>query len=168
MKRGFRVRNNSSPGNLPFFEKFDPTRRYEMNPGLKRSHGTVMGLALIGATILLGGCASEGLKPDNSLARAKMMVDQADRAGTRNYDAVDLIAAQTKFKEARKKMKMGDYKSARYLADEARVDAELALAKTQTAKTKEAETQLDKSLQSLQNEIDNKENSSGEPVGMPN
>ena len=143
-----------------------------MNQGLKRSHGTVMGLALIGATILLGGCASEGLKPDKSLARAKMMVDQADRAGTRNYDAVDLIAAQTKIKDAQKKMKMGDYKSARYLANEARVAAELALAKGQTARRKEAETQLEKSLQSLQNEIDNKENSSGsssgEPVGMPN
>lgn len=144
-----------------------------MNSGLKRSPGAIMGLALLGATMIVGGCASAGPSPDNSLARAKMMVSQADRAGTRNYDAFDLIAAQTKLKEAKKKMKQGDFKSARYLANEARVDAELALAKTQTAKTKEAETQLDKSLQSLQNEIDNNQenpsgSSSGEPAGMPN
>ncbi|MDA8027824.1 MAG: DUF4398 domain-containing protein [Nitrospiraceae bacterium] len=143
-----------------------------MNPGLKRAPGTLMGLALAGATIVLGGCASGGPNPDNSIIRAKMMVEQADRAGTRNYDAFDLIAAQTKLKEAQEKMKQGDYKSSRHLANEARVDAELALAKTQTAKTKEAETQLNKSLQSLQNEINNKENpsgsSSGEPFGMPN
>ena len=136
-----------------------------MNPGLKCTPGTLMGLALVGATIVLGGCASGGPNPDNSIVRARMMVRQADREGTRNYDAVDLIAAQTKLKEAQEKMKQGDYRSSRYLANEARVDAELALAKTQTAKTKEAETQLNKSLQSLQNEINNKENPSGSSSG---
>ena len=54
-----------------------------------------------------------------------------------------------------KEMKEGDYKEARYLADEAKVDAQLALAKTLKAKTKEAETQLMQSMHSLKHEINN-------------
>lgn len=49
--------------------------------------------------------------------------------------------------------KEGNFRKARYLAKEAGVDAELATAKTQTAKAKEAEEQLKKSSQVLEKEI---------------
>ena len=55
-------------------------------------------------------------------------------------------------------MALGKYNNARHLAKEAKVDAELALGKMQTAKRKEAEVQLDQSMQSLKNEVHSKEN----------
>ena len=116
-------------------------------------HGIVTGVALMVA-MTFGGCMNSEQKPDSALSQAGTVVDQADRAGTRTYAAFDLNNAHSKLKKAKEEMKNGDYKEARYLAKEAKVDAELAIAKTQTAKTKESETQLKQSMQSLQNEID--------------
>lgn len=122
-----------------------------------RSRGLLVGAALLSA-ITLGGCMSEGPVPDQAMTQAKTVVDQAERAGTRNYAAFDLNNAQAKLKQAQDAMTKGDYKEAGYLAKEAKVDAELALAKTQKAKTKEAETQLEQSMQSLHNEVNSSAN----------
>lgn len=119
-------------------------------------------LALTGVTLLsfvgLGGCSSEGARPDAVMTQAKTVVDQADRAGTRSYAAFDLNNAHSKLKKAEEEVKLGKYNNARYLAKEAKVDAELALGKTETAKAKEAEVQLDQSMRSLKKEINTKEN----------
>ena len=123
-----------------------------MNRPILLKRGIFTGIALI-AAMSFGGCMSSEQKPDSLLTQAGMVVDQADRAGTRTYAAFDLNNAHSKLKKAKKEEKKGDYKKARYLAKEAKVDAELAIAKTQTAKTKEAESQLKQSMQSLQNEI---------------
>ncbi|MHB1286908.1 MAG: DUF4398 domain-containing protein [Leptospirales bacterium] len=117
-----------------------------------RSRGLLAGLTLLSA-ITLGGCMSEGPVPDQSMTQAKMVLDQAMRAGTRNYAAFDLNNAQDKLKQAKEAMKKGNNKEAGYLAKEAKVDAELALAKTQKAKAKEAETQLEQSMQTLHGEV---------------
>ncbi len=124
-----------------------------MNRPILLKRGIFTGIALM-AAMAFGGCMNSEQKPDSILTQAGTVVDQADRAGTRTYAAFDLNNAHSKLKKAKEEMKKGDYKKARYLAEEAKVDAELAIAKTQTAKTKEAETQLKQSMQSLQNEID--------------
>lgn len=124
-----------------------------MNRPILLKRGVFTGIALM-AAMAFGGCMNSEQKPDSILTQAGTVVDQADRAGTRSYAAFDLNNAHSKLKKAKEEMKNGDYKKARYLAEEAKVDAELAIAKTQTAKTKEAETQLKQSMQSLQNEID--------------
>ncbi len=82
-------------------------------------------------------------KPVNLLTQAKTVVDQADRDGTRAYAAYDLNKAHLHLKEAREEMKKGRYRRAHYLASEAKVEAELAIAKTQTLKTKAAEKQVE-------------------------
>jgi hypothetical protein len=119
-------------------------------------------LALAGLTLLsfvaLGGCSSEGTRPEAVMTQAKTVVDQADRAGARSYAAFDLNNAHSKLKKAEAEMALGKYNNARHLAKEAKVDAELALGKMQTAKRKEAEVQLDQSMQSLKNEVHSKEN----------
>ncbi|EQD30914.1 conserved hypothetical protein, secreted, partial [mine drainage metagenome] len=76
------------------------------------------------STLTLAGCMSSGPRPDVAISQAKTAVDQADRAGTRNYAAYDLTLAKDKLKKAKKEMKEGDYKEARFLANEAKVDAE--------------------------------------------
>ncbi|MHB8423303.1 MAG: DUF4398 domain-containing protein [Leptospirales bacterium] len=129
-----------------------------MKFSMNQTRGTFTVVAVLYA-IMLSSCMKAETKPVNSMTQAQTVVDQADRAGTRNYAAFDLNNAQSKLKKAEKEMKMGKYKEARYLAKEAKVDAELALAKTQTAKRKEAETQLKQSMQSLQNETEKQGNS---------
>ncbi|MHB1606284.1 MAG: DUF4398 domain-containing protein [Leptospirales bacterium] len=129
-----------------------------MKFSMNQSRGTFTVVAVLSA-IMLSSCMKAETKPVNSMTQAQTVVDQADRAGTRNYAAFDLNNAQSKLKKAEEEMKMGKYKEARYLAKEAKVDAELALAKTQTAKRKEAETQLKQSMQSLQNETEKQGNS---------
>jgi hypothetical protein len=94
----------------------------------------------------LGGCAHIGKKPTNILTQARVVVAQADRDGTRAYAAYDLNKAHLHLKKATEEMNNGHYRKARYLAAEAKVEAELAIAKTQTQKTKAAEKQIKKSL----------------------
>ena len=129
-------------------------RGVEMKTSVNKRNMAFTGAAIFGI-VALGGCMGEGPKPDSILIQAQTVVDQADRAGTRNYAAFDLNNAHSKLKDAEEKMNAGEYKKARYLAKEAKVDAELALAKTQTAKVKESEAQIRQSLQTLKNEINN-------------
>ncbi len=102
------------------------------------------------AALTLGGCANLNKKPANVLTQAKTVVNQADRAGTRAYAAYDLHKAHLHLKKAEEEMNHGHYKRARYLASEAKVEAELAIAKTQTQKTRAAEKQINKSINSIQ------------------
>ncbi len=110
-------------------------------------------MSLSVALLFVGGCASSATRPDAEITHASTIIDQSERAGSRNYAAFDLVNAKNKLKEAKKMEKEGHFKKARYLAKEAGVDAELATAKTQTAKAKEAEEQLKKSSQALEKEI---------------
>lgn len=98
------------------------------------------------AALTLGGCANLNKKPTNVLTQAQTVVNEADRAGTRAYAAYDLNKAHSHLKKAEAEMNQGHYKRARYLAAEAKVEAELAIAKTQTQKTRAAEKQINKSI----------------------
>lgn len=98
------------------------------------------------AAVTLGGCAHLSKKPTNTLTQARTVVAQADREGTRAYAAYDLNKAHLHLKQATEDMNNGHYRKARYLAAEAKVEAELAIAKTQTEKTQAAEKQVKKSI----------------------
>ena len=98
---------------------------------------------------------SDEPKPDLSISQARTEVDQADRAGARSYAAFELNKSHVKLQKAEESMKKGDYKKAGYLAKEAKVDAELAIAKTQEETAKVAETELRKSREALKSELNN-------------
>jgi hypothetical protein len=106
------------------------------------------------AMVAINGCSSSEPRPDNALVRAKAAVDQAVTAGSGQYAAVDLNTANTKLQAAIENDGQGHYKQARYLAEEAQVDAELALSKTQDAKAAEAARQVRQGNQALQNQVD--------------
>ncbi len=129
-----------------------------MNPFKKMSVLALTGTLLV-TPALLTGCASSGPSAEPDITKAKTVIEQAERDGTRDFAAYDLNEAKTKLKEANKMMSMGKNRQARYLSEEARVEAELAMAKARTAKSKEAEKQLDQSMDSLQNAVDKTGNS---------
>lgn len=107
--------------------------------GLRRP---VVTLAVSIAAATLGGCANLHKKPTGLLTQAQTVVTQANRDGTRAYAAYDLNKAHLHLREAKEAMGKDHYRRARYLASEAKVEAELAIAKTQTLKSKAAEKQV--------------------------
>jgi hypothetical protein len=121
------------------------------------SGGTVAAVALL-AALAISACSVPAPRPDNALVQAKSAVDQAATAGSQQYAAVDLNNAQTKLLSANEAEVKGNYRQARYLAQEAQVDAELALAKTQAAKAQEAAKQVRQGNQALQNQINQPNN----------
>lgn len=131
--------------------------------------GAALAACALATVFAIAGCSSPAPKPVSSLARAKSAVDQATTANAQQYAAVDLNNAQTKLMSANEAETKGDYKQARYLAEEAQVDAQLALAKTQAAKAKNAAQQLRESNQTLQNQVNQPGNQVAPPpsTGIP-
>jgi|SRR5579872_204001 len=120
---------------------------------------SVISRAALAAAVLLAvgalsGCGSPAPKPDDALVRAKTAVDQATTGGSAQYAAVDLNNAQSELQLANDAAAEGDYKQARYMAEDAQVDAELALARTQAKKADEATKQIQQGNQALQNQVD--------------
>lgn len=110
------------------------------------------------ASVALAACSSAVPKPDDAMVRAKTAVDQATTAGSTQYAAMDMNNAQTKLQSANDAETKGDYKQARYLAEDAEADAELALAKTQAAKAAEAARQVQQGNQALQDQVNTPNN----------
>ncbi|HVC28244.1 MAG TPA: DUF4398 domain-containing protein [Gammaproteobacteria bacterium] len=120
--------------------------------------GASVPAAMLLTAIALNGCTSVAPRPDDALVRAKTAVDQATTAGSSQYAPVDLNTAGAKLQSANEEEAKGNYKQAKYLAEESQVDAELALAKTQDAKAQEAANQVRKGNQALQNQVDQTNN----------
>ena len=109
-------------------------------------------------SLALVACSSAAPKPDDAMVRAKTAVDQATTAGSAQYAAMDMNNAQTKLQSANEAETKGDYKQARYMAEDAEADAELALAKTQAAKAAEAAKQVRQGNQALQDQVNTPNN----------
>ena len=122
-------------------------------PFRKRWNSLLCLSVLAGGLLLFGGCAESEPNPDTEIAHSATMVNQAENAGAQHYAAFDFENAQSKLKEAQKLAMDGEFKKARFLAEEAGVDAELAMAKTETVKAKESEEELKKSIELLQKEM---------------
>ena len=89
---------------------------------------------LTGSILLVGGCASKPLPPTSSLDAAKTAITTAEKADAGKYAAVELGDARQKLAMAEKAVKDNSMIGAEQLAQEARVDAELASARTDAAK----------------------------------
>jgi len=109
-------------------------------------------VALLLALAPLVGCASTPL-PADRLALAKAGIDRAEQAGAAAAAPTELAAARAKLAaaEASPHTQEGALASGR-LAEEAELDARLAEVTAQTAHSKTAALELDKSLQALRTE----------------
>jgi hypothetical protein len=110
--------------------------------------------AMLSAISLLAACSGQPAKPDASLTRAKTAIDQAALAGAARYAPGDLNNAQSQLQAANAAQAQRDYKRARYQAEDAEADAQLALARTQAGKADEAALQVQQGNQALQDQID--------------
>jgi hypothetical protein len=96
-------------------------------------------------------CGSNEPRPTEELTRARVLIDQADKAGARQYASADLQAARDKLRRADSIVEQ-DTKAARRLAVQASLDAELAAARTRSGKAESAAEEIAASVSTLRDE----------------
>jgi hypothetical protein len=99
------------------------------------------------------GCASEGVKPSDELTKAHTVVEQADKGGNaQRYAAADLQRAHDELSDADRYDGQKKYDEARYFAQRAEVDADVAVARGNSGEAQKAAADVAQSNSTLQQE----------------
>ncbi|PWC34212.1 DUF4398 domain-containing protein [Azospirillum sp. TSO35-2] len=101
--------------------------------------------AILSAALGMAACASDVPPPTAQLGAASQAVQEAERANALQYAPVALQSARDKLAAADAAMRTDQRTRARRLAEEARVDAELATVTSQRSVTQQAATAVRKS-----------------------
>lgn len=105
--------------------------------------------------LLLLGCTSENKKLSAiQIGTTSAAVKQAEEAGARNFAPIELRLAEQKLEKARLALKNKKYDRALRLSEQSEVDADLAEAKSRTAKAEKAVDELQQSIHTIKTEID--------------
>jgi len=122
-----------------------------------------IGTILLIATplVAIGGCASSPDRPYQELARAEAGLEQAEQSDARRYAGAELDAAEEKLMKARAAADDDENVLAARYAREAALDAELATAITRNRKAELAVDELNRSIETLRNEIARNQSRSG-------
>jgi hypothetical protein len=105
------------------------------------------------ASLALGACSSVSDATKAEVARSETIVAQAMQSiGTSEHGAMELQQAKDHLGAAKTAVDKGDDKGASRNAEKARLDADLALAKAQSATAQRAADELTASIKSLRDE----------------
>jgi cob(I)alamin adenosyltransferase len=119
---------------------------------LKLKKSIIRYVILFGLTGIMGGCASSHVAvPDTG--QAESLIKQARQAGAQQYAKLTLHNAQQKIKQAKAAIANKNNEKATRLTEEASVDAKLAMVTARSEKAQEAVKQLHKTIQALQQKI---------------
>jgi hypothetical protein len=113
-------------------------------------------LLLIGGVLALAGCATAPMPPTVALQAADIAITNADNDHAADYAPLEMRTAHEKLSAARADSQQSDPEQvmrAGPLADEARVEAELASAKGHLARAEAVNQELQKNNNTLNNEI---------------
>jgi len=111
-------------------------------------------LATLAVTsLLLAGCSSPPKAPDQELQAAELAIATAEQARVADYASPELGEAREKLTAARTAVAKEKMTSAARLAEQARADAELATAKAAAAKAQAINDELEKSVNTLEQEL---------------
>jgi Domain of unknown function (DUF4398) len=108
--------------------------------------------ALMGLLVLLSGCASAPLAPSPEMTKAKSAIDQAERAGARQYATPDLNSSVQKMTLGQAAAAKGERLQSEQLFEESYADAHLAQISAQNAKSAKDAADVDQGIAVLQNE----------------
>jgi len=117
----------------------------------------ISGIGLAAAVMAMAGCASVPA-PTEQLAVSKAAVANAVGAGGTEFAPAEMRTAQEKLDRANQAMAAKDYERARWLAEQAQVDAQLAVTKARSAKAQKAAFALQEDNRVLREELDRKRN----------
>lgn len=125
-----------------------------MSPAVRARRLTVVATTL-SATALLVGCAHTPRPPPAvaDLSSAHALVSQAAQSGAQTYDNADLVAAQQELQRADGAAQSRPAEAGR-LAQEASVDAQLAMARTRAAQEQNTLHQVNENLAALRSVAD--------------
>lgn len=102
---------------------------------MRRANPVPAGAVLLLSWAFVAGCAIHPV-PTEQLAVSEAAIARAVDAGAATYALVDLNSAQEKLRLSRRWVAARDLQPARWLAEQAEVDANLAMMKTLTAKAR--------------------------------
>jgi acyl-CoA reductase-like NAD-dependent aldehyde dehydrogenase len=111
------------------------------------------GVPLMGATLAMSGC-SAGKPPVATLSQADMAIQQADKSTASQHAPLELQTARERLAKAMQAMEEKEYDAARRLAGQSLVDAQLAEAKAQAEKARQAAAELRRSIETLRTELE--------------
>ena len=94
-------------------------------------------MALLGSVVLLSGCASTPLEPSTEMTKAQSAIDQADRAGAREYATDELNSSVQKMAQGQAAATKGEKAQSEQLFEESYADAHLAQISAQSAKVRQ-------------------------------
>lgn len=114
---------------------------------------TTFAVSALTLAVLAAGCATTP-PPTDALDRAESAIDAARAEGAVEQAPMELRFARDKLEAARTAVDEEAYTRARRLASEARVNAELAVAKTQSAKARATVEDLRRRIEELQRDIE--------------
>ncbi|MCK0165219.1 DUF4398 domain-containing protein [Marinobacter sp. S6332] len=108
---------------------------------------------IAGIALTLSGCASPGKPPTAELQSAENSLQQAVAADAREFEPILLNDAQNKVADAKKMIDQEKYTQAERLLEQAEVDAQLAAARADTAKAKQAVEEINRNIESMRKQI---------------
>lgn len=122
---------------------------------IKQKARSALALSLVAASggLLLSACASQPLPPSQALQAAESAIGNAEQARVADYASPELGVAREKLAAANSAVEQEEMLLAEHLADQSRVEAELALAKSQAARAKLVNDEMLKSTDSLKQEM---------------
>ena len=125
----------------------------ESNPAMRAIAVIFFVVSIFCMEFLLSGCSSTPKAPTEALKAAEVAIANAEQARVADYASPELGEAREKLVSARLAVEKENMVSAERLAQQAKVDAELAMAKASAAKAKAVNEELQKSNSVLQQEL---------------
>jgi hypothetical protein len=108
--------------------------------------------SLLGSLVLLGACATTPPPPSADMTRAQAQIEQAQRAGAREFATEYLNESIMKMEQAEAANAKGNSAMASRLVDESFADSHLAQISAQSAKSAQMAADVDKGIRTLQHE----------------
>lgn len=122
-------------------------------PAAGQTDSRLRTLLVVAGLSTLIGCASIPEAPAQELQAAELAITGAEQAGVAEYASLELNKSREKLAGAQLAVQEEDMLLARRLADEARVHAELASARTASLKAAEVNAGMQQSIDALKQEM---------------
>jgi hypothetical protein len=113
----------------------------------------LLAAATVSGFLALAACATTPEPPTQALQAAESAIASAEQARVADYASAELREAREKLAAARTAVRDEEMVSARYLAEESRVHADLASAKAEEIKSKAVNDEMQKSIDTLKQEM---------------